>query len=72
MTKNMGSTDKMIRIILAILFGVFYFTDIVTGTLGVILLILGVIFLLTSFISFCPLYIPFKISTCKKADQKTT
>jgi len=72
MTKNMGSTDKAIRIILAILFGIFYFTDIVTGTLGVILLILGIIFLLTSFISFCPLYVPFKISTCKKTEQKTS
>lgn len=65
MIKNMGSTDKAIRTILAILFGVFYFTDVITGTIGTILLILGVVFLLTSFFSFCPLYVPFKISTRK-------
>lgn len=66
MKKNMGSTDRIIRIILAIAFGVLYFTNVVTGTLGIVLLVLGIVFLLTSFISFCPLYLPFNISTCKK------
>ncbi|MBI5021849.1 MAG: DUF2892 domain-containing protein [Ignavibacteriales bacterium] len=66
MEKNMGSTDKIIRIILALLFGILYFTDTVTGILGIILLILGIVFLLTSFVSFCPLYKPAKISTLKK------
>ena len=65
MKKNMGSTDKTIRIALAIIFAVLYFTNVVTGTLGLILLILGGIFLLTSFVSFCPLYAPFGLSTCK-------
>ncbi|WP_445748663.1 YgaP family membrane protein [Polaribacter sp.] len=65
MKKNMGSTDKIIRSIIAIMIAVLYFTGIISGTLGLILLIFGGIFLATSFISFCPLYVPFGISTCK-------
>jgi len=65
MKKNMGSADKVIRILLAIVFAALYFTNIVTGTLGIILLILAAIFLLTSLVSFCPLYAPFKINTGK-------
>ena len=65
MKKNMGSVDRIVRIALAVLFAVLYFTNVVTGTLGIILLVLGVVFLLTSTISFCPLYAPFGISTCK-------
>lgn len=64
MKKNMGSADRIIRIILAIAFGVLYFTGIVTGILGIVLVALGVIFVATSFVSFCPLYAPFGISTC--------
>ncbi|MFY7964179.1 MAG: YgaP family membrane protein [Chitinophagaceae bacterium] len=66
MKKNMGSADKIIRVIIAIVFSVLYFTQIVTGTLAVVLLILGGVFLLTSVISFCPLYLPLGINTCKK------
>lgn len=62
----MGGTDRTIRILVAIVFAVLYFTKTVEGTLGLILLILGGVFLLTSFISFCPLYTPFGINTCKK------
>ncbi len=62
----MGSTDKIIRIILATIFAALYFTGVVTGVIGYILLALGAIFLLTSFISSCPLYFPFGISTYKK------
>ena len=65
MKANMGNADKFIRIILAIVFSVLYFTQTVTGTLGIVLLSLGGIFLLTSTVSFCPLYVPFGISTCK-------
>ena len=67
MKKNMGSTDRVIRVILAIVFALLYFTGTVSDTLGLVLLILGAIFLLTSVVSFCPLYAPFGISTCKKA-----
>lgn len=66
MKKNMGSTDRIIRVILAIVFAALYFTNTVTGTLGIVLLVLGAVFLLTSLVSFCPLYAPFGISTCPK------
>jgi hypothetical protein len=66
MKKNMGGMDKTIRIILAIVFAALYFTGTVTGTVGVVLLVLGAVFLLTSLVSVCPLYIPFGISTCSK------
>lgn len=64
MKKNMGTADRVIRIIIAAIVGILYFTGIVTGTLGIVLLILAGVFVLTSFISFCPLYAPFGISTC--------
>ena len=66
MKKNMGNTDKTIRIILAILFSILYFTNTISGTTGIILLILGGVFLFTGLINFCPLYLPFGINTCKK------
>ncbi len=62
----MGSADKVVRILLAIVFGALYFTGTVTGILGIILVILGAVFLLTSFVSFCPLYAPFGLSTAPK------
>lgn len=65
MKKNMGSTDKIVRIILAIIFAALYFTGTISGTFGLVLLILGAVFLLTSVVGFCPLYAPFGISTCK-------
>ena len=64
MKKNMGSADRIIRIIAAAIFAILYFTGTVGGTLGIVLLVLAVVFVLTSFISFCPLYAPFGISTC--------
>ncbi len=64
MKKNMGSTDRIIRVLLAIVFAALYFTGTVTGTLGIVLMVLGVVFVLTSVVSFCPLYAPFGISTC--------
>jgi hypothetical protein len=64
MKKNMGKTDKTVRIILAALIAILYFTNVISGTLGIILLALAAIFVLTSLISFCPLYAPFGINTC--------
>jgi hypothetical protein len=64
MKKNMGSADKMIRLIIAVIVGGLYFTETISGTLGIILLVLAGIFVLTSFISFCPFYAPFGINTC--------
>ncbi|MCX6328446.1 MAG: DUF2892 domain-containing protein [Bacteroidia bacterium] len=66
MKKNMGTVDKVIRIVIAIVFVVLFLTHVVTGTLGYILLALAAIFVITSLIGFCPLYLPFKINTGKK------
>lgn len=65
----MGSTDKIIRIILAIVFAALYFTGTVTGIVGIILLVLGAVFLATSFISFCPLYTIVGVSTCSTSNK---
>ncbi len=66
----MGSADKIIRIIIAAIIGFLYFNGTILGTLGVILLVLAVVFLLTSVISFCPLYTLFGFSTCKIKENK--
>jgi hypothetical protein len=65
MKKNMGLTDRVIRIIIALAIGGLYFGGVITGTLAWVLIGLAAIFLLTSFVSFCPLYMPFGIKTCK-------
>jgi len=66
MKKNMGSTDRIIRVIIALVVIGLYLGNIISGTVAIVLLALSAIFILTSFISFCPLYAPFGISTCKK------
>lgn len=60
----MGSADRIIRIIIAAIVGILYFTGKISGTVGIVLLILSGVFVLTSIISFCPLYAPFGIKTC--------
>jgi hypothetical protein len=65
MQQNMGTTDRIIRVIVAALFAYLYFGGVVTGALGIILLVLAVVFLATSALAFCPLYMPFKFSTRK-------
>jgi amino acid transporter len=67
MKQNMGTIDRVIRIVAAIVIGILYFTNQITGTAAIILGVIAVIFLLTSFIAFCPLYLPFKFSTKKEA-----
>jgi hypothetical protein len=64
MKKNVGSTDKVIRIVLAIVFAALYFTGTVSGTLGYVLLGLAGVFVLTSLVSFCPLYALVGLNTC--------
>jgi hypothetical protein len=66
MKANMGSIDKIVRILAALIIASLYFTHIINGTLAIILLVIAAVFILTSFISFCPLYLPFGISTKKK------
>ncbi|HPR12936.1 MAG TPA: DUF2892 domain-containing protein [Bacteroidales bacterium] len=63
MKKNMGIVDRVIRLLVAAVVLILYFTNVISGTLALILLIVAVIFVLTSFVSFCPLYLPFGINT---------
>ncbi|MBT8179746.1 MAG: DUF2892 domain-containing protein [Eudoraea sp.] len=70
MKKNMGSADRIIRTIVAIVLGILYYTDVISGTVGLVLVILAGVFLLTSLVSFCPLYAPFGISTCAVKEKK--
>ena len=65
MKKNMGTIDRIIRVIIAAVIAVLFFTNQITGTLGIVLIILAAVFLLTSFISFCPLYLPLGLKTKK-------
>ena len=64
MKKNMGNADRFIRIFVAVIFAILYLTNTITGTLGIVLLALAIIFLLTSFISICPLYTVIGVNTC--------
>ena len=64
MKKNVGSADKIIRLVIAAIFVALYFTNTITSTLGIILLVLAGVFSLTSAIGFCPLYSIVGISTC--------
>lgn len=65
MKKNMGGMDRIIRIIAAVGVGLLYYFGFVSGTLGYVLLTMAAIFVITSFVSFCPLYSLFGMSTCK-------
>lgn len=69
MKKNMGNLDRIIRLLVAAVIVVLYFLNVISGTLAVVLLVVAAIFLVTSIFSFCPLYLPFKISTRPK-EQK--
>ena len=66
MKKNMGTIDKVIRILVAVVVVVLYFTHVISGVLAIILLVLSAIFVITSLLSFCPLYLPLGLSTRKK------
>ncbi len=66
MKKNMGTADRLFRVAVAIVIAILYLTDIISGTTALVLLAIGVVFLLTSLISFCPLYAPFGFRTCKR------
>ncbi len=66
MKANMGTTDRIIRLLAAALITAMYFTNVISGTLGIIALVFAAVFLLTSAMSFCPLYLPFGINTCSK------
>jgi uncharacterized membrane protein YkgB len=69
MTKNMGSADRLIRTIIAVGVAVLYFTGVISGTLAIILGIVAVAFLVTSFVGWCPAYLPFGLSTKSGASE---
>ena len=68
MKKNMGTTDKVIRVLIALSIGVLYFLQVISGTLAIILLVLAGVFILTSLISFCPLYAVLGVRTTGKKE----
>jgi hypothetical protein len=69
MKKNMGTIDKAIRILAAIVIAILYYTNVITGSTAIIMLVFAGIFIITSFMSFCPLYLPFGINTGKKSGK---
>ncbi|GIV27646.1 MAG: membrane protein [Bacteroidia bacterium] len=71
MKTNMGKADRIIRIVVALIFAILYFTDTVPGTTGLVLMILAIVFAATSFIGFCPLYLPFNINTKSKSESQS-
>jgi hypothetical protein len=69
MKQNMGTADRILRILAAAVITALYFTNVLTGTIGMVLLLLAGVFVLTSLVGYCPLYTLFGISTCSR---KTT
>ncbi|HOU14315.1 MAG TPA: DUF2892 domain-containing protein [Anaerolineae bacterium] len=67
MKKNMGTVDRIVRVVIAAIIAILYFTNAISGALAIILGIVALIFLATSAVGFCPLYVPLKISTRKQA-----
>ena len=66
MKKNIGTFDKVIRILVAVAIAILFYTNVINGLLGIVLIVLGIIFVITSLFSFCPLYLPVGINTGKK------
>ncbi len=69
MKKNMGNADRIIRILIAAVVVILFAANIITGTLAIVLLVVAGVFLLTSFLGFCPLYLPFGISSCSRKEE---
>jgi len=65
MKRNLSNTDRIVRLVIAALFAYLYFGGVVTGALGIVLVVLAAVFALTAVVAFCPLYAPFKFSTYK-------
>jgi len=66
MKTNVGTTDRVLRILLAFVLAGLYFTGTISGTIGIIALILAIVLVITGLVGFCPLYLPCRINTCKK------
>ncbi|MGB1104172.1 MAG: YgaP family membrane protein [Crocinitomicaceae bacterium] len=65
MKRNMGLADRIIRLVIAAVLVVLFFTDMVTGTIGILFLVAAAVLAMTAFVRFCGLYVPFGINTCK-------
>jgi hypothetical protein len=72
MKKNMGMADRIIRVIVAVVLVALYYNGTISGTLGIVLIVLAIVFVLTSLVSFCPLYLPFGLSTRGKTAEEPT
>jgi hypothetical protein len=70
MKKNMGNADRIIRVIVATLISILCFNEVITGTVSIILMVIAAIFLLTSLVGYCPLYVPLGVQTRKMAKSK--
>ncbi|MFH1049723.1 MAG: DUF2892 domain-containing protein [bacterium] len=70
MKKNIGTVDRVIRLIAAVVLVVLFFTKLVTGTWGIIILVVAALLLITNLFKFCPAYMPFGINTCKVDEKK--
>lgn len=70
MKKNMGNVDRIARILIAVVLAVLYFTNVITGTLGLVLAVVAGVFVFTSLTSFCPLYSIFGLKTCPIKEKK--
>lgn len=69
MKRNMGTADRIIRMIIAAIFITLYYNGVISGVWGIVLSILSIVFILTSLVSFCPLYLPFGLSSLRKKIQ---
>jgi len=69
--KNMGKADRLLRTLAALVIGFLLFNGTISGTLGIVLAIMAVAFLVTSLVSWCPAYLPFGLSTCKDSTDET-
>jgi len=67
MKKNMGTLDRTIRVIVAVIIAVLYYTGVISGTLAIFLGIIALVFVLTSLVGICPAYLPFGLSSCKES-----
>lgn len=70
MKSNIGSIDKIVRLIIAAVIVILFFTNVIRGTLGIILLVLAGVLVITSFLSFCPLYTLFGANTCPTKEKE--
>jgi hypothetical protein len=68
MKNNVGNTDKIIRLAIALVIGGLYFGEIVTGTLGIVLLVIAVVLIITALSGFCPLYAALGMNTCERKE----